>query len=182
MDEAFLKLLETKDFTYITVKEICEAAGVNRSTFYLHYETINDLLLESVDHMTAQFRSYMQNDTNDFFVNLQNCSTDELYLVTPKYLTPYLRYIQAHKRIFRTAMENAKVLGMDVIYGRMFQHIFTPILKRYDVPESDWTYIMSFYMQGLMAILAEWLRKDCRDSIAHMISLMQQCVGIRQGK
>ncbi len=66
MDEAFLKLLETKDFTYITVKEICEAAGVNRSTFYLHYETINDLLSESVDHMTAQFRSYMQDDTNDF--------------------------------------------------------------------------------------------------------------------
>ena len=182
MDEAFLKLLETKDFTYITVKEICEAAGVNRSTFYLHYETINDLLSESVDHMTAQFRSYMQNDTNDFFVHLQNCSTDELYLVTPKYLTPYLRYIQAHKRIFRTAMENAKVLGMDVIYERMFQHIFTPILKRYDVPESDRTYIISFYMQGLMAILAEWLRQDCRDSITHIISLMQQCVGIRQGK
>ncbi len=66
MDEAFLKLLETKDFTYITVKEICEAAGVNRSTFYLYYETINDLLSESVDHMTAQFRSYMQDDTNDF--------------------------------------------------------------------------------------------------------------------
>lgn len=41
MDEAFL---EKKDFAYITVKEIYAAAGVNRSTFYLHYETINDLL------------------------------------------------------------------------------------------------------------------------------------------
>ena len=29
MDEAFLELLEKKDFTYITVKEICEKAGVN---------------------------------------------------------------------------------------------------------------------------------------------------------
>ena len=47
MDEAFLELLEKKDFAYITVKEICEKAGVNRSTFYLHYETINDLLEES---------------------------------------------------------------------------------------------------------------------------------------
>ena len=37
MDEAFLELLEEKDFAYITVKEICEKAGVNRSTFYLHY-------------------------------------------------------------------------------------------------------------------------------------------------
>ena len=28
MDEAFLELIETKDFSYITVKEICEKAGV----------------------------------------------------------------------------------------------------------------------------------------------------------
>ena len=30
MDEAFLRLLEKKDISYITVKEICETAGVNR--------------------------------------------------------------------------------------------------------------------------------------------------------
>ena len=29
MDEAFLTLLAKKDFEYITVKEICEVAGVN---------------------------------------------------------------------------------------------------------------------------------------------------------
>ena len=42
MDEAFLTLLAKKDFEYITIKEICEVAGVNRSTFYLHYETMSD--------------------------------------------------------------------------------------------------------------------------------------------
>ena len=42
MGEAFLTLLAKKDFEYITVKEICEAAGVNRSTFYLHYETLSN--------------------------------------------------------------------------------------------------------------------------------------------
>ena len=51
MDEAFLELLGEKDFPYITVKEICSRASVNRSTFYLHYETIEDLLAESVSHM-----------------------------------------------------------------------------------------------------------------------------------
>lgn len=51
MDEALLELLEKKDFAYITVKEICEKAGVNRSTFYLHYETIGDLLAESIEYM-----------------------------------------------------------------------------------------------------------------------------------
>ncbi len=48
MDKAFVELMENKDFEYITVTEICEKAGVNRSTFYLHYETIGDLLSECV--------------------------------------------------------------------------------------------------------------------------------------
>ena len=34
MDDALILLLEKKDFEYITVKEICNKAGVNRSTFY----------------------------------------------------------------------------------------------------------------------------------------------------
>ena len=37
-DEALIYLLENKDIEYITIKEICNKAGVNRSTFYLHYE------------------------------------------------------------------------------------------------------------------------------------------------
>lgn len=51
MDKAFLELLEKKNFAYITVKEICEMAGVNRSTFYLYYETIGDLLAESLEYI-----------------------------------------------------------------------------------------------------------------------------------
>ena len=55
MDEAFLELLEKKDFAYITVKEICEKAGVNRSTFYLHYENISDLLKETLILTVLQY-------------------------------------------------------------------------------------------------------------------------------
>lgn len=55
MDKAFLDLLAEKDFEYITVKDICKKAGVNRSTFYLHYETIADLLDESVEYMLNGF-------------------------------------------------------------------------------------------------------------------------------
>ncbi len=42
LDEALIALLEEKDLEYITVKEICQRAGGNRSTFYLHYETVAD--------------------------------------------------------------------------------------------------------------------------------------------
>ena len=180
MDVAFLTLLEKKDFAYITVKEICEAAGVNRSTFYLHYETMADLLSESVSHMNEQFLTYMKKDPQTFVTKLRDCPLDELYLITPEYLTPYLGYIEQHKRLFRTATENAAVLGMDKSYDRMFRHVFTPILDRYGIPQQDRRYIMAFYIQGLMAIISEWLRNDCADSIAYVVDMIQRCVKRRR--
>lgn len=176
MDEAFLALLEKKDFAYITVKEICEAAGVNRSTFYLHYETIADLLSESVIHMNEQFLAYMKRDSQTFVTKLRDCPLDELYLITPEYLTPYLGYIEQHKRLFRTATENAAVLELDKSYERMLRHVFMPILDRYGVPEQDRPYLMAFYIHGLMAIISEWLKNDCADSIADVVNVIQRCV------
>lgn len=172
MDEAFFALLEKKDFAYITVKEICEAAGVNRSTFYLHYETMADLLEESVSHM--------KKDTDAFVTKMRDCPLDELYLITPEYLTPYLGYIEQNKQLFRTATENAAVLGMDKSYERMFRHVFTPILDRYGIPQQDRPYLMAFYIQGLMAIISEWLKNDCNDSIANVVNVIQQCVKHRR--
>ena len=180
MDEAFLTLLAKKDFEYITVKEICEVAGVNRSTFYLHYETMSDLLSESISRINEQFLAYMEKDSDAFSAKLRNCPRDELYLITPDYLTPYLSYIKNNKRLFRTATENAAVLGMDKSYDRMFRHVFTPILDRYGIPQQDRRYIMAFYIQGLMAIISEWLRNDCADSIAYVVDMIQRCVKRRR--
>lgn len=178
MDEAFLSILEKKDFAYITVKEICERAGVNRSTFYLHYETVNDLLNESVQYMHEQFLSHMKDNSveTELVSRLRDYPISDLYLITPEYLMPYLSYIEQHKRLFWTAIENSAVLQMEDTYRKLFRHVFTPILERYQVPEHDRSYIMAFYIRGLMAIITEWLKRDCDDPIDHVIAVIQRCV------
>ncbi len=105
MDEAFLAILEKKDFAYITAKEICEKAGVNRSTFYLHYETIDDLLSETAQHIIDQFVDCMPYDTAAFLKELQSRPLEELHLMTREYLAPYLNYIKEHRRIFSVTVE-----------------------------------------------------------------------------
>jgi len=176
MDEALLALLEQKDFSYITVKEICERAGVNRSTFYLHYETIADLLSESLEYMDKQFRSYFKQSFGPFSARLRTCPPEELCLITPEYLGPYLRYVREHRHLFQAAAKNPAAMRLDDAYERMFLHVFTPILERYRVPEQDRKYLMAFYIRGLIAIIEEWLKQDCGDSIAHIASLMEQCI------
>ena len=46
IQEALLKLLEKKPIDKIKINELCEASGVNRATFYRHYETLQDVLRE----------------------------------------------------------------------------------------------------------------------------------------
>lgn len=176
MDEAFLELLEKKDFAYITVKEICEKAGVNRSTFYLHYETLGDLLEESTKHIIDRFVDCMPQDTVEFLEKLNDRPIEELYLITPEYLIPYLNYIKEHRRVFRTTLEQASALKMDEAYLALNRHIFTPILERFHVPPEDRAYMMSFYISGLIAVINEWLKNDCKDPVEHIISVMQTCI------
>ena len=71
MDLALISLLKKKPFEYITVSEICEGAGVNRSTFYLHYETIGDLLEETARYLLNEFSSYYDINSAEFVQNIE---------------------------------------------------------------------------------------------------------------
>ena len=46
IQEALIQLLENKPIDKIKVNELCEESGVNRATFYRHYETLQDILKE----------------------------------------------------------------------------------------------------------------------------------------
>ena len=109
MDLALISLLKKKSFEYITVSEICKTAGVNRSTFYLHYETVSDLLNETARYLLSDFLSYFSTDTQSIALNLMKCELEELVFICDKYLTPYLTYIKDHKEVFSIALSQANV-------------------------------------------------------------------------
>lgn len=176
MDQAFLELLEKKDFSFITVKEICHRAKVNRSTFYLHYETLDDLLNESVEYMNKQFLEHMRQDTQVFMNKINECPIEDLYLITPKYLKPYLSYIKNNKRLFLTSIKHAKTLQLDNNYYKLFQHVLMPILDRYQVPQEERKFIMAFYIQGIIAIVTDWVKDDCKEEIEFVMQVIRRCI------
>ena len=82
MNEALISLLEKKDLEFITVKEACETAGVNRSTFYLHYETISDLMNETVEMVDKRLLSYFSQRERDVLSEMNGADLKELVLVS----------------------------------------------------------------------------------------------------
>jgi len=47
LKKVFIKLLEKKTLSQISIKEICEDADINRATFYAHYKDQYDLFEEN---------------------------------------------------------------------------------------------------------------------------------------
>ncbi len=175
MDEAFLDLLAEKDFEFITVKEICRRAGVNRSTFYLHYETLGDLLDECCEWMVSRFMSYMPEGADVFVRKIQDCPLEELDLLTPRYLTPYLQFISDNQRLYLTHLKRGGSLPLEVLYASLRTHVFDPVLDRYDVAEQDRDYYLAYTMRGCMAIVEEWVRRGCEGPIDHVVEIVQAC-------
>jgi len=176
MDLALISLLKKKAFEYITVSEICETAGVNRSTFYLHYETIGDLLNETTRYLLNDFLSYFSTDTQAITHNLKNCELNELVFIGDKHLTPYLTYIKDNKEVFATALLHNKTLGFEDVYKRMFENIFNPILDRFQYPLNDRQYVMMYYLNGINAIVSEWLKNGCDKPIKEISEIIAVCI------
>ncbi len=95
MDEAFLDLLGEKDLEFVTAKDVCSRAGVSRSTFYLHYESIAELIEESVRLVFSRFRDHFGASREQVtFERLAAAPAEDLYMVTSEYLGPYLEFVR----------------------------------------------------------------------------------------
>lgn len=54
LQEALLRLLNQKKIREITVIELCQEAGINRSTFYKHYGAPEDVLYEISENLVHE--------------------------------------------------------------------------------------------------------------------------------
>lgn len=58
--KAFTELLSQKPIQSISIKELCDLAGINRSTFYTHYEDIYDLQNQIENEMLEDFLKVLE--------------------------------------------------------------------------------------------------------------------------
>ena len=175
-DKALLSLLEKKPFEYITISEICEDAGVNRSTFYLHYENTADLLKEATTYVLDNFASYFSVDMESIASKYENCDLQELNFINEKYLHPYLSFIKENQRLFAAVLSQPTVFESKAIFQRLFDDVFNPILDRFHYPKAEQHYVIMYYLNGITAIITEWLKEDCRKNIADISEIIYYCI------
>ena len=168
MDEALIALLKKKDFEFITVKEICEKAGVNRSTFYLHYENLGDLLAETTEMINKRF----QEGYKKTFIDVRMGSVDDVFLITPEYIKPYLNFVKENKELFKLIHEKPQIFNNQRAFERLYSELFSHILDKFGVDEKEKPYIFAFYTQGVLAVVMKWVNQGCKEDVDFIMEMI----------
>ena len=171
MNQALIALLEKKDIEFITVTEITKKAGVNRSTFYLHYENIYDLLEETIQNLNEKFISSF-NIRVPFKIN----SPQEAFLITNEFLIPYLNFCKENKKILQLINKKPRLFQNKEVYQKMYSMIFYPAISQFLNKEDERTYFLEFFTQGLVGIVHKWLELDCVTPIEELIDIIKKCI------
>ena len=172
MNQALLSLLEKKDIDFISVTELAKKAGVNRSTFYLHYDNIYELLEETLENLNKEFLS-------SFSVYLPvNVKTEkDAFLITEEYLTPYLHFCKKNKRILKLVHQKPQLFQVERVYKQMYDVIFYPAISLFLKDETQKTYNLEFFTRGVAGIVHKWIQLDCSTEIPDLIEIIKNCVG-----
>ena len=161
MNDALIALLETKEYEYITIKEICHIANVNRSTFYLHYSNMNDLLEETIESLNLSFNSHFKSKENESTI-ISKENIEDLLLINDDNLIPYLNFIKENKNIYKVLKNHPQLFNANKTYEQMFRKLFVPIMNRFGLDEKWHKYLMDFYISGLTSIVFDWVYDDCK--------------------
>ena len=159
LKNALIDIMKIKSIHLISIKEICEEADVNRSTFYRHYNTQYDLYDEIIDDISNDIGAIYQDD-----------------LTTVEFLTKVLEYIESRRDTFLVILsDNGKVS-----LGEAFK-LFTGRFIDDNNGSELVTYVMEFIAAGMTSTIWSWLNKEDRrpaSDVARMLhNLMMHGLG-----
>lgn len=173
LHNALIALLEKKDFTDISIKEICEKAGINRSTFYAHYENTAELAFDIekniIDKFERENSELLAKKISEFPKSKEHIYIDDTIL------SVYLEFIKAHKRIF-SIYNNSMIFNRPNNERVLKETVFIPAFKTYGINDTIlMDYLFTYYMTGVNSIIYKWVNEDCS------VPVLTICDIIRRG-
>ena len=148
---ALSELMQEKPYEKIKVSEIVTRAEVARPTFYLHYESKDELLLDLFDDLFAGIREEIRNEFKRTTFDPYRIGS-LLFTYGEKYTDSILVLLEA---------------GVGHLVQEQIRIIFTEISEEYEIldPEvqnaSDiMPYIIDFLTGGVFMLLKRWIQED----------------------
>lgn len=162
--ESLLRLLQYKSIHKISVREICDEADINRTTFYKYYGSQYDLLKDMEDEALS--------NVDHSLANIENMEEDAL-----QRLQWILSYIQDNLDLFSLLANNTT--GTDfprrLLTLPMIKQLLGGRLEdRYSRDDLD--YIYEFIVNGGYQMIKIWINREDREPPQHMAWLLIDAV------
>jgi len=148
---AFMELAGEKKIDKISVKELTARAGINRSTFYAHYEDIYDLK----EQVLEGFRAFMQEQVLPLVVDI--VYGRDMEQVSYRIIEIFKENKLLYKAFLVNNRDDAMVeefknIAMDTLKGRFSGMGMTP--------PAELEYILEYLVAGHLALLSLWAKDE----------------------
>ncbi len=154
--EAFLELLNEKPLDKITVKEIVDSCGINRNTFYYHFEDIRALLTFVIDgeveHVIAKHADVKS--LEEGFIEAANFALNNKRAVYHIYNSVNREELERYLNSIAEEVMRRMVEGLDAVG---------------DVPDLDRELIIHFYKCGLSGMVMAWVGEGMKANPEQLI-------------
>lgn len=149
LSKSLIYLLNKNAITEIDVSQLCTYAGVNRTTFYKHYNSLYDLLNELINEFFKKIEILFLK------VNVNENTTSKIAFL--------LKYLKQNREFVSVIMNNntlttisQRLITLDFVDSL----IKTNIQYRKSVYIND-NYYIDFIISGWYAVIKRWVNENC---------------------
>lgn len=157
---ALMDLLKEKgSINKVSVRELCDRAELNRSTFYAHYQEPNDLLIEIETELLDATEEHLKK------IGVEN------EIGAHKYILSFLQYIRQNDKPFRALL----IDSTDPEFrSRFMQQSIIQFVEnlRIVLPKELEQYIFSYILNGSTGIIIQWIRSDYAADENEIVNLL----------
>lgn len=158
---AFVPLLKEKSIHRISIRELCENAGINRTTFYNHYGSQYDVLSE----MSGQF-------LNEIAKAIENADVQDRISVHSR-VTLVLQFMFDNLELSALLINNNidETFAQRLFSLPIIEDMLNAALEKI-TNEQEKAAIITFAIHGSYKVLQEWLNSPNRTSPAEETELI----------
>ncbi|MEG0484772.1 MAG: TetR-like C-terminal domain-containing protein [Oscillospiraceae bacterium] len=164
---ALVKLMEKKSIQEISVKELCEKCDINRSTFYLHYTDVYNLLQMIEKEMLLELNAVLE----DFELpkNKPQASPSPI-------MCKIFKFLASNADMCRVLLcNNGDMAFVEEVKGIVRIKFMSEWQSRINSSANEQTeYVYTFIISGCIGILQEWLRRGMPKSADEMAQIVEK--------
>lgn len=163
--EGLARLLEKKSIRDIKVKELVEEVDINRSTFYLHYSDIYDMLEKIEEELFQEIQDAMQTHP---------ISADER---SRAFICEMFQIMEDNRAICKALCgpngDMAFVARMEKVVGSQAVQVIEPLFK---IEKKQLRYSYAYCLNGCVGLIKVWLLEDGKETPEQMAKIMYTMV------